>query len=167
MARLSTGKARRQTQWLGSADFSTWTALAASTVILDQALTGAQVASIVPFTVVRMVGQLAVKSDQVAATEEATMGAGAMIVREPARIGGIGNVPTPISEMDDDGWFFYQLGSASADAVGGAPVSVYDFDSHGQRKVEDGDAIVWTVENADAANGLLYSFWFRLLFKVH
>ena len=116
---------RRKTMWIGSADETGWTSLAAATVILDQAFTGAQVSAFAPFTIVRSVGQLAVKGDQFAADEQATMAMGGMVVREAARVGGVGNVPTPITEILDDGWFLYQIASASSSGVTGQPQSVY------------------------------------------
>jgi len=51
--------------------------------------------------------------------------------------------------------------------VNGAPVSVFNFDSRGARKVEQGDAIVFTLENSDGAFGFEYWLQFRMLIKLH
>jgi len=158
---------RRATEWLASADQTSAQDLAASTVAIDQALTGAQVSAISPFTITRTVGMVAVAGDQVAALEFPLMAIGAMVVRETARAGGVGNVPTPITEEGDDGWFLYLTAAASSGTLNGAPASIFQFDSRAQRKVEDGDAVVWTVENSDSAAAISYWLKFRMLIKVH
>jgi len=104
MRRGHTGQ-RRLTDWLGSGPHTTATALAAASVVLDQSFTGAQVDALTAFTIIRTVGLIGVRSDQVAADEFILGAVGGMVVRETARAGGVGNVPTPITEVDDDGWF--------------------------------------------------------------
>ncbi len=158
---------RRQTEWIGSADFTGFTTLGVGSVVLDQNLTGAQVSAISPFTIVRTVGLFAIKSDQVVAAEEGMAATGAMVVQEAARVAGVASIPTPIAEIGDDAWFSFQLGAWSGGPIEGGPVRTYHFDSRAQRKVEDGDAVVWTVENSDGAFALQYSLWFRMLIKVH
>ncbi len=136
---------KRETLWLASVDVMAFVALGGATVILDQVFTGAQVSSFAPFTITRTVGQLNIRSDQTGAAEQGTLGLGAMIVREPARAAGIASLPTPLSENVDDGWFVYQLGGWSGGPLEGSPIHTYNFDSRAQRKVQDGDAIVWTL----------------------
>ena len=154
----------RQTVWIGSNNSNTFGTLAANGVVIDQSLVAVGLA---PFTITRTVGVLVVKSDQVAAAEEGTVGLGAMLVREPALAIGITAVPTPLIEMDDDGWFLFQMGSFSGGPIEGAPVRSYPFDSRAQRKVVDGDAVIWTLENASATAGCEYDLWFRMLIKLH
>ncbi len=160
-------QARRATEWIGSADTTAWTNLAAGASIIDQALTGAQVSAISPFTVIRTVGLISVRSDQEVASEDVFGALGAMVVRETARAGGVGNVPTPITEESDDGFFLFQFVATSASPVEGHRAASFQFDSKAQRKVEDGDAIVWTVENSSAAAAMAYVLLFRMLIKVH
>ena len=158
---------RRQTLWIGSADDTAFTGLAAATALLDQSFTGVQVSGFAPFTVTRTVGLLAVRSDQEAALEAGMMALGCMVVREPARVIGVTAIPTPLAENLDDGWFVYQLGGWSGGANEGAPIRTYAFDSKAQRKVSDGDALVWVVENQNAGFACDYQFRFRMLIKVH
>ena len=158
--------ARRLTNWFASADDTDFTAIAAGAAILDQSFTGAIVAENAPFTIIRTVGQVAVQSDQVAAVEAGVVGFGGMVVQESARAGGVGNIPTPITEMGDEAFFLYQLAHYSGGPVEGQPIRVYSFDSRAARKVESGSAIVFTAENATNV-GAIYSFWFRMLVKVH
>ena len=159
--------ARRATEWIGSADTASPQALAGSSVFLDQFLTGAQVAAISPFTITRTVGSLTVMSDQVAAAEYPFLGVGAMVVSEVARVAGIASLPTPFLEESDDAWFLYVTGAAGGGTINGAPAQTVHFDSRAQRKVEEGSAVVWTVENASSAFGLLYWLKFRMLVKLH
>jgi len=160
-------RSRRQTFWIGSANFNAFRNLALNGVAVDQDLLGAVAGALSPFTITRTVGFLALKSDQVAAAEEGTFAVGGMVVKETARAAGVASLPTPIIEMDDDGWFLYQQGSFSGGPIEGAPVRNFAFDSRAQRKVEDGDAVVFMVENASAAAGCDYDFWFRMLIKLH
>ena len=161
---------RRATTWIPSADSTDIQALAAGGVVLDQDFSGAQVDATGPFTITRTVGYIAVATDQAAATEFPFGAVGCMVVQEVARVGGVGNVPTPISEEGDDQWFVYQgFATGGIFVTGGmAPFQyVFPFDSRAQRKVEEGQAIVWTVENASATDGLNYILKFRMLIKRH
>ncbi len=162
---------RRKTDWIASADITALTNLIGGGVVIDQSLTGAQVALIAPFTIIRTVGYVGIRSDQAGATETPFGAIGAMVVKETARAAGVASVPTPINEEGDDGWFLYQ-GIASdflfASGVGfsNSGMKIFQFDSKAQRKVADGDAIIWTAENA-SADGFDYLLKFRMLVKLH
>ena len=163
---------RRATEWLGSADVTGFTALAAGAAVLDQSLTGAQVAIISPFTITRTVGMLAVTSDQVAATEQYFGAIGGAVVEERARAAGVGSLPIPIGDESSDSWFLFkhyagEIKFASGVGIDGASVRIFEFDSRAQRKVEEGQAIIWTLENASANNSFLYLLKFRMLIKKH
>ena len=162
---------RRKTIWVASADVSATTALAAGAAILDQSLTGAQVSSFGPFTIVRTVGMLLVNSDQIAAGESPFGAFGGVVVSEQARAAGVVSIPTPITEEDSDLWFVYQTFMTNVgfgDATGFAnTANVFAFDSRAQRKVQDGDAVCFLLENASAAHGVDFILKFRMLLKVH
>ncbi len=98
---------RRQTDWLGSADRTGVSTIAAAGVILDQSFTQAQIQALGPITIVRTIGYIALRSDQAALTEEPFGALGFMVVREQARVAGVGSLPTPIASEFDDGWFGY------------------------------------------------------------
>ncbi len=93
------------------------------------------------------------------------------VVSEPARIVGVTAVPAPILDEDSDLFFVYQPVVSDilvATAVGHAQAGrVFEFDSRAQRKVEDGQAIVVSLENASAAHGAQYIVKFRMLLKLH
>ena len=168
---VRTAGPRRKTFWLSSADSVGTQGLAAGAVVLDQSFTEAQSSAFAPFTIVRTIGWFALRPDQNAADEDPFGAVGSMVVKGTALTAGIGSVPTPITEEADDGWFVYQAfiaGVMFGDSTGFADLTkVFHFDSKAQRKVEDGDAIVWTVENASSSHGLEYALKFRMLIKLH
>ncbi len=159
--------ARRATEWIASADSASPQALGSASVLLDQDFTGAQVSLLSPFTITRTVGLLSVRGDQIGADEFPLMAMGGMVVQETARAAGVASLPTPIVEEGDDAWFLYVTATAASGTVNGAPVSQFHFDSRAQRKVEDGQAIVFVVENASSGFGIEYWLKFRMLIKVH
>ena len=161
---------RRKTEWIASADTTGNIALGANSVILDQSFSQAQNQAIGPFTIVRTRGILWVGTDQIAANEQPFGAMGMMVVREPARVAGIGSLPTPITDEFDDGFFVYQYWGNMFELNAGASAVVhfdrYEFDSKAQRKVNSDDAIVVTLENASALHGAVYVLKFRMLLKL-
>ncbi len=162
---------RRKTEWIASSDITTIQTLAASTAVLDQILTAATVSSLGPATIVRTIGTLWVKTDQVAATEIPFGAMGMTVVSEQASVAGVASVPVPITDETSDLFFTYVPWAASlilADATGIIDgMQVYQFDSRAQRKVQDGDAVAVTLENASSVHGVGYVLKFRMLFKLH
>ncbi len=160
---------RRATEWIGSADSTAVSSLAAGAGVLNQSFAF----SAEPATVVRTRGSLWVASDQVAATEEPFGALGFIVVRDAAFSAGVASIPTPITEEGDDGWFLWQAFLASFQAGGGTYTGDvnqyvrYDFDSKAQRKVQDGDTVVVMLENASSTAGLSYFIKFRMLVKLH
>ena len=114
---------------------------------------------------------ICVQSDQVAASEWPFGAMGAMVVQEEARAVGITALSGPISEEQDDAWFLYQSFATPikfSDATGTRNISqTWNFDSKAQRKVEDGQAIVFMVENGSATDGLEFLMKLRILVKMH
>ena len=171
------GRARRGTVWVASADVSAKTGLAAATAILDQSFTAAQLAAAGASagTIVRTRGDLWVVTDQLVATEEPFGAMGMAVVSEPARVTGITAVPAPITNEDSDLFFVHQFWQAGfvfnqIDATGvqlGNYWSHYSFDSKAMRKLNDDQAIVVTMENAEATNGVRYILKFRMLIKLN
>ncbi len=163
---------RRETAWFASADINVDQPLAAANVVLDQSLTQAILDPIVPATIVRTRGELWCKSDQITATEETFGAMGMAVVSEPARVAGVAALPTPITEEFSDMFFVHQFFLAGMTFITAAGFSEggwtrYSFDSKSMRKVESGEAIVVTLENASSVFGLVYVLKFRMLFKLH
>ncbi len=166
------GVMRRETLWFTAAGFQQ-TLTAASTAALLGSLNAAALA-LRPFTVVRARGELLLRSDQNAATEQQSCGYGFAVVSDQASAIGVTAIPTPETDSGSDLWFVYQRCLSSVMfgdgtgfiSPGGTP---YTVDSKGMRKVEDGQDIVEVMETgvAGTTSGLILSGHVRLLIKLH
>ena len=97
-----------------------------------------------PFTIVRSIIELGLKSDQAAAIESQIAAYGLAVVTDQAVAVGVSAVPTPITELSSDLWFMHKLLFANESALvdrtrDGTYASV---DSRAMRKVEDGQDVV-------------------------
>ena len=157
---------RRSTQWLGSAVETGPSTLAAASVVLDQTFAFGE-----PATIIRTRGQLYIRSDQGAATEEPFGAMGIAVVTNEAAAAGVASVPTPMTEKASDSWFVWQPFLADvffSDATGTRNAfRIFEFDSKAMRKVHDGNTGVLVLENANASDGLNYMVSFRMLVKLH
>ena len=161
------GSSRRLTQWFRSTDIAAPVSLAAATAVIDQTLQGITE----PVTVVRCRGSMWMRSDQIAASESPFGAVGMAVVTDQAVAAGVASVPTPISDKDSDSWIMHQYfanGLLFGDATGFASPSFtrVDFDSKAMRKIPEGSTLSWMVENASAADGLLYILQFAVLIKL-
>ncbi len=155
----------RLTEWFGSADQTAAQALAAGSFILSQSLNAAALAKR-PFTITRTVGSIWVQSDNEAAAEFPFGAVGAIVVSEKAAVAGAASVPDPITEESSDEWFMYRSFAVASTPIVGRMFAEFAFDSRAQRKVQDGEQIVWMVANANAGHGLAFVLKFRLLVKL-
>jgi len=121
-------------------------------------------------TVLRTVGQIAIQSDQNAASEFQIGAFGLIVVTDAAVAVGVTAIPGPVTDASDDGWFVYvPFGQAVnfASATGIRPYSnPYTFDSKAKRRVQDGQQIAIMVENAHATHAFNIMTTFRLLTMV-
>ncbi len=106
-------------------------------------------------TVRRTVGQIFVRSDQVAAGEDVVGAFGMIVVSDPALAIGITAVPNPVDEESDDGWFVWQGLSATQGGSAGRTGQLIQFDSRAMRRVEEGFAIALVVANSAGAAGMV------------
>jgi len=160
------GARGRLTEWFPSADVTGEASLAAGTFVFLQSLTAAELAKR-PFTVTRTVGNIWVRSDQVAAQELVFGAIGFIVVSDKAIALGATAIPDPITQEGSDEWFAYRSFGIGADAGGlGSPVGEFAFDSRAQRKVADGEDIAVVVTNADATHGMQFVVKFRILVKL-
>ncbi len=157
----------RLTEWFEVPFSTAVTALAASSFVITATLSAVGLAKR-PFTITRTVGQLFVTSDQNAAPEEPFGAFGGMVVSEKAATTGATAVPDPVTNAGSDEWFLYQQwalqqrGSAAVQAS----KNNWDFDSRAQRKVQDGETIVFVMANASAADAILFTAMLRILVKL-
>ncbi len=161
---------RRKTQWIGSADVTAVTTVAGGSARLDQTLTTAELA-LRPFTIVRTVGVVMVKSDQITAIEDAYAAFGGCVVSENAVAIGVTAVPLPIGDEGSDLWFMYETAMCSfvfGDGTGFVSPGGYSkyFDSRAARKVQDGEDIAFVMEVGSGV-GLSFYWKFRMLVKLH
>jgi len=121
---------------------------------------------------VRTRGSLWVASDQFATAEQPFGALGFSVVTDQALAIGVTAVPTPITDEGDDSFFLWAPFFADV-RVGAATDTQWqtftrlDFDSKAMRKVNDGRSVIVTLENASAADGLLFVIKFRMLVKLH
>ena len=103
-------------------------------------------------TLVRTRGALAITTRASGTLNNPIAGAvGMMVVSQEAAVVGITAVPTPMDDIEND-WFVYEPFAFVAKAAGTEPAGTLSstvlrqFDSRGQRKLKDGDALVVVVE---------------------
>ena len=163
---------RRQTLWFGSADATAVTALGGATALLAQSVSEATLNAFggQPQTVVRTRGSLYIQSDQVAAAERPFGALGFAVVTEQARVAGIASLPAPITDEASDKffvWIPWEAASMVDNAASPATMmKIFDFDSKAMRKIEGGDSLVVTIENAALGGiGAQFILKFRQLIK--
>ena len=160
---------RRSTTWIASVTETAFTAVAAAGNDFQGKL-GTAALAFRPFTVVRVVGQLFVQSDQIVDSQETPFGAaGLAVVSTKASTAGGTSIPLPVTDEGSELWFAYQFWAAGASigANGNNPIYVFPFDSRAMRKVNEGEDIVSVFENGSAADGCGYLLKYRMLIKLH
>ena len=159
---------RRQTEWLSRQFVTDIAPLSVSTKLLVGSLDATEKGKL-PFTIIRTLGMLMVCSDQQIATEDPFGALGATVVTDRAVTVGITALPDPITEHNADYWFLYHPWSASqfvgVSIAGGIQVTY--FDSKAQRKVEEGEDVVFILTNGSQFDGAEFILTFRMLIKLH
>ena len=121
-------------------------------------------------TVLRTVGFVSVASDTVA-NEELTGAFGMIRVTDVALAVGIGSIPSPVTNIEDD-WFIYQgwsfeVAVHSTIGVNADWAHMMPFDSKAKRVLEgSGQAFAVVVENAHATDAFDITVGFRILAQV-
>ncbi len=80
-------------------------------------------------------------------------------------------IPTPITDQSSDNFFMWEPFSSRVAFVSAVGFQHrvwerYELDSKAQRKVDDGDTLVVTLENS-ATVGMIFVLEFRVLIKNH
>ena len=154
----------RPTFWGRSPSFTVPVALGSGIALLDSSAVGVAEGE----TIVRIRGDLFVRSDQQAATEETNGAVGACIVTDQAFAVGVGSIPTPYSDQDSDVWMLHQYWASGFNSnVDGDMLSFqrFSFDSKAMRKLPDGSTFVFVIENAASGAGVQYYLNYAVLFK--
>ncbi len=161
------GKSRRSTEWISATvDWTDFTAAQARTTL---SFSQAELRDFVPCTIVRTVGLLAVSADFDFITNQSFLGAsGACLVRDDARIAGA--LPEAFGEAGNDIWWWHQFFAMQVESSSGVDLKLsetYMVDSKAQRKVVDGDAIVFMSQGGGGSDGFDLSLMVRILLKLH
>ncbi len=139
---------KRHGDWVGSAAVDGSTALAASTVLLDQVF----IPDAPGETVIRTRGLFGVESDQSAASESANGAVGIGVVSAQAVSVGITAVPHPVTDAGWNGWFWHSYWNSTvrvSSAVGFQNLlRNITIDSKAMRKVGDEERVVIVLENS-------------------
>ena len=159
---------RRQTEWIGGCQglFD----LADNTRVVVLAFSQAALADLVPFTIIRTIGQWTTAIDAGFVTDQDyNVGLGGTVMLEQSRATPV--VPSPIINIADDNWFLYDTSTAVLEEVltSNAAVMVSQtrpLDSRAQRKVQDGDSIVFAAEN-NGVDTARVALTLRILCKLH
>ncbi len=118
-------------------------------------------------TVLRVIGNVGLASDQTAAIEENIGSVGMIVVSTVAIAAGIASIPGSSTDSNDDGWFCHQFLSNISQQVNTNPsVMMFPFASKGRRVVSNGEAIAVVAENIHSSSGLSVCLQFRLLSRV-
>jgi len=161
---------RRNTEWLAFEVSGSLTSVGPSTKSLIAVMDATEKGKL-PFTITRTLGTLFVQSDQQAANEFAAGAFGAYVAEDRAVAVGITAIADPVTEANSDIWFVYKAWQESFKVVGTTGVSdnIYrqDFDSKAQRKVEEGQDIVFVIANAASSPSIQFNVQFRMLIKLH
>ena len=127
---------------------------------------------VLDLTILRTVGSISIRSDNIAGASEVQTGAfGIIPVTTIAATAGVASVPSPIAEADED-WFIYQgfqLTNTFISAIGVHPQSSHmiPFDSKAKRIIDgDGITMAVVVENNHATNAFEIQFLVRILAQI-
>ena len=162
IVRKSSSRRASEKSWSGITTFET--TLAANSQVLVANFTP----SVGDDTILRTVGSLYIRSDQLT-TSEAQFGAlGMAVANEQAVSVGITAVPHPITDIEIDQWFLY-VPFCQRFAISGTPADFepniyteYKFDSKAKRVVQNGRQAVVVLQNS-SSSGLTFSLVMRVL----
>ncbi len=167
---LRGGRMRRESMWIGVSEARV-TAAAANTATLVTSLSASALA-LRPFTIVRSLIFMAIRSDQAAATENFDVAYGEAVVSDQSTAIGVTAVPTPFTDLGSDLWYLHQIMSGHFTFITGAGVLNDDslwtqIDSRAMRKVNDDQDVIGVLENSSLSAGSTTFLAGRQLIKLH
>ncbi len=161
---------RRQTSWFRGPENAAGTQLTSSGATL---LGNGATATEDGLTLVRTRGILTFMLTAATAASDGFHGAfGLAIVTTPAFQAGVASLPSPVTEIDWDGWLYHQFFKAqapSAFTANGTGPWVYQFqiDSKAMRKVADNESFILVAEVVEVGTAALaINADSRMLFKL-
>ena len=160
------GARRRESVWFSSAIAAT--TLGSGSVIL-YSLNAAALA-FRPFTIIRTILDIAIRSDQAAAVEVQSVAIGKAVVSDQAAAVGVTAVPTPVTDVGSDLWFLHQTMFAEESALTdrAKPHGLWHIESRAMRKVLDGQTMLTILEvNGATGQGAIIRTMGRFLIKAN
>ncbi len=119
-------------------------------------------------THLRALGTFFIASDQGATSENQVGALGMIVVSTQAISVGITAIPHPVTDINDDGWFWHMPFASRleiGDNTSARYSPMYHMDSKAKRVVHDGESIALVVENA-TAQGIIIGGILRVLSMV-
>ena len=163
---LRGGRQRRESLWF-SIEPGLSTQAASGGLITNTS--NAALLALRPFTVVRTRMSFFIRSDQAAAAEVQTGAFGMAVVSDQAIAIGVTAVPTPITDIGSDLWFFHQFllcNESSLTDVAKPGCAIYA-DSKAMRRVDDDSDIATVLEMSTITQGITVNSMGRVLIKLH
>ena len=122
----------------------------------------------IDLTILRVVGGIAVASDQSAGVESQLGAFGMIVVTDRAFAAGIASIPGPITDGDQDGWFVYQSFARDGSLINeGLASTWWPIDSKAKRIITgEGITVAIVVENIHATHAMDFFFQVRMLAQV-
>jgi len=159
---------RRLTAWAGVAP-GVATGVSGGVVLNSS---NAALLALRPFTIVRTHFQCLIFSDQDAADESQIGAVAGAVVSDQATAIGITAVPTPVTDVGSDLFFFHQwifnrFTFADPSGIDASAGTQYTIDSKAMRKVNDDQDILFLMELSTAGAGFQTITAGRLLIKLH
>ncbi len=159
---------RRKSEWGAIISVAELSISAPSTKAVMGSTSQAALSGTVPATIVRVRGSFSYRSDQNAADEDYIGAFGIAVVRDVARAAGAASLPGPISDASDDVWLYWTP-FVGRQVAATSDHDVYNHiivDGKAQRKLVDGDAIVFMAETAALSEGVNLLMFLRTLFLL-
>jgi len=166
---LRSGGSRRQTLWIAQSVIETTLASAESELLVS--LLDSVGLALRPFTIVRTVGALMLRSDQTSVAESYQAAFAAAVVSDQAAAVGITAVPAPATDQGSDLFFLFQqmMGHLEVTSDIGRYISAQtvSFDSRAMRKVNEDEQVVFVAQNSAVSSGSIITSSLRMLLKLH
>jgi len=160
---------RRLTAWVGVAPATTGQVAAGGTITNSA---NATLLALRPFTIVRTYLEVLIFSDQEIADESQVGAVAGAIVSDQVSAIGVTAVPTPVTDVGSDLFFFHQwmfnrFQFVTGTGFDGSTGTRYSIDSKAMRKVNDDQDIVFVVEFSGVGGGFSVITAGRFLIKLH
>ncbi len=167
------GRQVRETLWFSMTETRTTLASANSAALILSLNTAAL--ALRPFTIVRTLMHWSIRSDQTGAGENYAAALGGAVLTDQAVAIGVTAVPTPFTDMGSDEWFLHSILDGRFMFISGIgvandgtiPAGGTVIESKAMRKVENGEDLVFVLENDSLGDGTVVYVAGRVLIKLH